>query len=172
MRMIKVLPNKIGYDNRSSQFNKEVDTMLPQIWSNTGSLLSPSRDNFIERILYGYPAFEKNIESIWTPRVDVNETEKAILIDVELPGLDKKDVKVEVKDNTLTLSGERKDERKTEGTECFRIERHYGKFERSFELPENVAHEKVSAEFKDGILTLTLPKTKKALPKQIDIAVK
>ena len=145
--------------------------MLPAIWRNRGSLIGPNFDDFVERFFYGWPAFERQSDVLWTPRVDVSETDKEILLDVEIPGIDKKDIKIEVKDGTLYIFGERKQERKTENTEYSRVERHYGKFERSFGLPETVDVGKVSAKFKDGILELTLPKTEKAKPKEIKVEV-
>jgi len=146
--------------------------MLPELWRNKGTLLGPSMDDFIEKFFYGWPTFEDDSTYSWSPRVDVHETGKEILIDVELPGMEKKDVKVELKNNTLTISGERKSERKSDKNQCCRIERHYGKFERSFGLPETVQPDKVSAEYKNGVLTLTLPKTGKAIPKEVNIEVK
>jgi len=145
--------------------------MLPEIWRNTGSLLAPTMDDFIEKFFYGWPQFEREADISWSPRVDVNESEKEIIIEAELPGISKEDVKVEVKNNTLTISGERKQEKKTEKNNFYRIERHYGKFERSFGLPETVQTDKVNAKFKDGILTLTLPKSEKAIPKEISVNV-
>lgn len=145
--------------------------MLPEIWKNRGSLLAPSVDDFVERFFYGWPTFEKGSDYSWSPRVDIHETDKEITLDVELPGLDKKDITVEVKNNTLTVSGERKSERKSEEGQCSRVERHFGRFERSFGLPDTVATDKVGAEYKNGVLTLTLPKTEKAIPKKVQIAV-
>ena len=146
--------------------------MLPTLWRSRGSLLGPSLEDFVERFFYRWPSFERDTEVSWSPRVDVHETDKDILIGVELPGLDKKDIKVEVNNNTLTISGERKRESKYEDAECCRVERLYGKFERTFGLPENVKTDKLSAEYKNGLLTLTLPKTEKAIPKEIAIEVK
>jgi len=146
--------------------------MLPEIWRNRGSLLGPSLDDFIEKFFYGWPTFDRDADYKWSPRVDIHETDKEIFIDVELPGIDKKDIKVEVKDNTLTISGERRSERKTEDAQSCRVERHYGRFERSFGLPETVDTDKVAAEYRNGVLTLTLPKTEKAIPKEIRVEVK
>jgi len=145
--------------------------MLPEIWRNRGSLLAPTMDDFIEKFFYGWPTFEKENDISWSPRVDIHETEKEIIIDAELPGIAKEDIKVELKNGILTISGERKQEKKTEKGNSYRIERHYGKFERSFGLPETVADDKVNAKFKDGILSLTLPKTEKAIPKEITVNV-
>ena len=146
--------------------------MLPQLWRNTGPLADASIDDFFERFFYGRPSLTSDVETTWIQRVDVNDAEKEILLDIELPGLEKKDIKVEVKNNMLTISGERKQEKKTEDAEYSRVERRYGKFERTFELPANVKSDKVYAEYKNGVLNLTLPKTEKTIPKQIDIAVK
>ena len=146
--------------------------MLPALWRNRGSLVGPSLDDFIVRFFYGWPTFERETDFKWSPRVDVNETDNEITIDVELPGIDKKDVKVEVKNNVLSISGERKKEEKTENAEYSRTESHYGKFERTFGLPETVETDKVSAKYKDGMLALTLPKTEKAKPKEIAVEVK
>ena len=86
--------------------------------------------------------------------------------------MDKKDIKVEVKNDVLAIFGERKDEKKENGKQYSKIERHWGKFERSFMLPETVASDKIAAEFKNGLLTLKLPKTEKALPKEIMVDIK
>ena len=146
--------------------------MLPAILRNSGSLRRPLGDNFIERFFCEGPSYVKETDFNWSPRVDVNETDKDILIDLELPGLDKKDIKVELKDNLLTISGERKEETKHEDAVSCRVERHYGKFERSFGLPDTVATEKLIAEYKNGVLNLTLPKNEKAIPKEIKVDVK
>ena len=145
--------------------------MLPQIWRHRGSLLSPSVDDIFEKFFYGLPSFERNTDMSFSPRVDVHETDKDIQLDVEVPGLEKKDIKVEVKDNTLTISGERKYEKEDKDNESCRIERHYGKFERTFGLPETVKSDKVSASYKNGVLNLKLPKTEKAKPKEITVNV-
>jgi len=146
--------------------------MLPKVWSNRGLLLSPSLDDFVDGFFTRWPSFEGDTEYTWSPRVDVHETDKDILIDVEVPGIEKKDIKIEVKNNNLTISGESKSERKTEEAQCFRVERRYGKFERTFGLPDTVQTDKVTATYKNGILNLTLPKTEKAIPKEVQIEVK
>lgn len=146
--------------------------MLPETWKNRGALSGPNFDDFFDRFFYGWPTQNRDYSGGWSPRVDIHENDKEILLDVEVPGIDKKDIKVEVKNGTLTLSGERKDERKTDSSECCRSERYYGRFERSFSLPDIVETAKVSAEYKNGVLTLTLPKTEKAKPKEIQVAVK
>lgn len=105
----------------------------------------------------------------WAPSVDIRETDEALLVHAELPGIDKKDVKLEVKDGVLTISGERRYEKDVKEENVHRIERSYGSFTRSFSLPTNIDAEKVDAEMKDGVLTVRLPKRESAKPKAIEI---
>ena len=103
----------------------------------------------------------------WAPPVDIYETEDAIVLKAELPGIDPKDVEVRVEDNTLYLKGERNYEKEVNEQNYHRIERSYGSFARSFSLPNSISAEKVKAEYKDGLLTLTMPKREEAKPKTI-----
>ena len=146
--------------------------MLPSLWRKRDSDIVPSLDNFLDKFFYGWPAFESNYDLTWSPNVDINETDNDFILDVELPGIDKKDIKVEVKDDVLLISGERRQEKKTENAKSSRIERHYGKYERTFRLPDTVLTDNLAAKYKDGILTLTLPKTEKVKPKEIAVEVK
>ncbi|MGA2475834.1 MAG: Hsp20/alpha crystallin family protein [Terriglobia bacterium] len=107
----------------------------------------------------------------WAPPVDIYETEDAIVLKAELPGIDPKDVEVRVEDNTLYLKGERNYEKEVNEQNYHRIERSYGSFARSFSLPNSISAEKVKAEYKDGLLTLTMPKREEAKPKTIKIDV-
>ncbi|MGA2606974.1 MAG: Hsp20/alpha crystallin family protein [Terriglobia bacterium] len=107
----------------------------------------------------------------WAPPVDIYETEDAIVLKAELPGIDPQDVEVRVEDNTLYLKGERKYEKEVNEQNYHRIERSYGSFARSFSLPNSISAEKVKAEYKDGLLTLTMPKREEAKPKTIKIDV-
>jgi HSP20 family protein len=119
------------------------------------------------------PGFSKGEISTrtWAPPVDIFENENNIMLKAELPGVDPKDVEVRVEDNTLYLKGERKFERETKEENYHRVERSYGSFARSFSLPNSIDAEKVAAEYKDGLLTLTLPKREEAKPKTIRINV-
>ena len=146
--------------------------MLPTLLRKSGSLFDPAADDIFERFFYGGPAFSGETDVTWTPRVDVTDKEKGIQLDIELPGIDKKDIKVEVKDNVLHISGERNKENKEENAEFSRIERRYGKYERTFGLPDTVDSANVGAKYKDGILTVTLNKLEKALPREIAVEVK
>jgi HSP20 family protein len=107
----------------------------------------------------------------WSPLADITEDEKEYLIKAELPDLKKEDVKVTVENGVLIISGERKLEKEEKGKKYHRVERAYGSFARSFTLPEDADAEKIQAEFKDGILTVRLPKNEKAKPKQIEVQV-
>jgi len=107
----------------------------------------------------------------WLPALDVQEDKDGFTVRVELPGLKREDIEVSLHDGVLSISGERKAETASEGVEVHRQERCYGKFERDLSLPAAVAADKVKAAYKDGILTISLPKTEEARPKQIDVSV-
>lgn len=100
----------------------------------------------------------------WLPRADVQETEKGYVLSVALPGVKKEDVKVDVKDDTLTISGERKAETEEKGRNWLRRETSYGSFCRSFTLPEGLHPEEVKASYADGVLKLAIPKPAGARP--------
>jgi len=107
----------------------------------------------------------------WMPTVDISETDGEYLIKAELPEVRKEDVKVTVEDGVLTLQGERRQEKEEKGKKFHRVERSYGSFVRSFTLPESVDEGAVKAEYKDGVLSLHLPKTERMKPKAIDVKV-
>ena len=107
----------------------------------------------------------------WSPAVDVYEDENEFVIKVELPGINRDDVKVSVNENTLSISGERRVDNEDKRDNYHRIERSYGQFYRSFTLPPNINTEAIGAQFKDGILRLALPKKEEAKPKQIEVKV-
>ncbi len=106
------------------------------------------------------------------PAVDLEETEDAFKITAELPGMTKKDIKITLENNVLSISGEKKAEREEKDKNYHRVERSYGKFHRAFELPGAVNRDKIEAEYKDGILSISVPKTEEAKPKQIEVKVK
>lgn len=107
----------------------------------------------------------------WAPAVDIIEDEKEYLIKVELPEVNKEDVKVTVEGGNLTITGERKAEKEEKNRRFHRVERFYGRFERSFSLPDDAEDGKVNAEFKDGILRVHLAKSEKTRPRQIEVKV-
>jgi HSP20 family protein len=108
-------------------------------------------------------------EKEWYPVVDVFENDTEYKITAELPGMSKKDIHVTMEDHVLTLKGERRYEHEEKDEKCHRLERAYGSFTRSFTLPGAVTEDGIQAKFKDGVLTLVLPKSEEKKPKAIDI---
>jgi HSP20 family protein len=108
---------------------------------------------------------------VWYPAVDILESKEAYLLRAELPGMNKEDFNLELKEGTLTLTGERKSIKPAEGVEYRTVERLNGKFVRSFTLPETVKHDGIEATYKDGILEIRVPKAEEAKPRQIQITV-
>jgi HSP20 family protein len=114
--------------------------------------------------------FESPLRS-WVPALEVREDKDGFVIRAELPGLKREEIEVSLQDGALVISGERTAEKVEEGVEVHRQERFYGKFQRALTLPRPVAADKIKAQYKDGVLTITLPKAEEAKPKQIDISV-
>ncbi len=106
----------------------------------------------------------------WTPVVDIYETEDNFMVKAELPGVKKEDVSVNIENGLLTIKGEKKSE--TEDKKHHRVECTYGTFIRSFTLPQSISEEKIEAEYKNGVLHLTLPKAEEAKPNQIEVKIK
>lgn len=109
--------------------------------------------------------------SPWVPAVDVFQDKDNVYIKAELPGMKKEDIEVSLHEGTLTVSGERKQDTRHEKAEVYREERFVGRFQRTFTLGTPVAADKVKAEYRDGILSVTLPKAEEAKPKQIQVNV-
>ena len=107
----------------------------------------------------------------WAPAVDIFETENELVVKADLPDVNEKDIDVRVENNTLTVRGERKFEEKTEKENYLRVERTYGSFSRSFSLPNTVNNEAIKADYKNGVLTVTLPKRAESKPKQVKVNV-
>ena len=130
-------------------------------WNPTRSLMTDFDRIFDSMFTHDLPQFSST--KSWMLAVDVNETETEFFLSADMPGLDKKDVSVDIHDGVITIKGERTidNEKSTDG---YRIrERQLGSFNRSFRLPDNVNEDKVAAKFKNGVLTVTLPKTKEIL---------
>ncbi len=109
----------------------------------------------------------------WAPSVDISETDTAYLIKGEIPGVKKEDVKVTIENGMLTIQGERKQEKEEKGKKFHRVECSYGSFMRSFQMPDDADEDKVTAEFKDGMINVTLAKSAQAQqkPKTINVTV-
>jgi HSP20 family protein len=110
-------------------------------------------------------------EGVWTPSVDVSEDKDNVIIKAEMPGMKKDDVKISVQDNMLILEGEKKQEKEEKEKNYHRIERSYGSFCRSFQLPTTVKTDKIKASYKEGVLSVTLPKSEEVKPKEIPISI-
>ena len=138
-------------------------------WNPTRSLMTDFDRIFDSMFSQDLPRFP--LGQSWTPAVDVNETETEFFLSADMPGLDKKDVSVDIHDGIITIKGER-DIDNEKSTDGYRIrERQLGSFNRSFRLPDNVNEDKVAAKFKNGVLTVTLPKTKEILPEGRQIKI-
>jgi HSP20 family protein len=109
--------------------------------------------------------------SVWTPPVDIFETENEVVVKAELPEVNQKDIEIQVENSTLTLRGERRFDKEVKQESFHRIERPYGTFARSFTLPTTIDQEKIRADYKDGILRVVMPKREETKPKQIRVAV-
>ena len=109
--------------------------------------------------------------SDWAPRVDIGETDKAFTIKADIPGVKREEVKISIEDRVLSIRGESRQEKENKDEKMHRIERFYGSFSRSFTLPENVDIDKIDAAFKDGLLTLVIPKSDVARPKSVEVKI-
>ena len=133
--------------------------------TNPFSFLQREIDRLFEGVTRSIPGFATTT----MPSMDISETDKAIEITAELPGLEKKDVELNVADNLLTIRGEKKNEREEKNKDYHLVERSYGSFSRSVELPAGVRSEDISAEIANGVLRVTVPKPTPKQAKQIEI---
>lgn len=113
---------------------------------------------------------ENGAAALWSPSVDVSETPDNFIVRAELPGMQREDIDLEVENNVLVIRGERKFEKQSDSESFHFTERSYGSFFRSFTLPKNVDSESITAEYKDGMLTVTLPKREEVKPKKVEIS--
>ena len=114
---------------------------------------------------------EDRLLGVWNPPLDVFQDKDHVFVKVELPGMKKEDIHISLHDNALTISGERKHEREVKEGDGYRSERFFGRFHRSVTLPVTVQPNNVTAQYKDGILAVTLAKAEEAKPKQIEVKV-
>ena len=120
----------------------------------------------IDQLFNEWPARQ----TAWHPTVDVHEDDNAFVVSAELPGITAEDVKISLEDNVLTISGDKKQEKDEKDPHYFRTDRTYGSFKRSFRLPTTVDADKITATYKDGVLTIILAKAEDAKPREIPIA--
>lgn len=126
-------------------------------------------DSLFDRFFEGWPFELTSTESQWVPSVDLSETNKEYIVRAEIPGVDPKDFDISLNNNVLTIRGERKHEKETKDEDFHRIERVYGTFTRSIQLPGEVKEDKVSANYKNGVLEIILPKVKEEAVKKIPV---
>ncbi len=140
-------------------------------WRETRDLTSFRRemDRLFDRFFEGWPFRLGSEDGYWLPSVDVSETGKEVIVKAEVPGMDPKNIDVSLHDNVLTIRGERKQEKEEKEEDFHRIERSYGAFCRSIALPAQVDPDKVKAEYKHGVLSIRLPKTKEEAVKKIEV---
>lgn len=143
---------------------------FPQL-SSSFDRLSSLRDEVNRLFDFSLPARDSGLFSGWSPALDVFDDKDSLVVKVELPGLKKDEINISLHEGVLTVSGERKRETEKKEGESFRSERYFGKFQRSVTLPTAVNSNSVSAAYKDGVLTVELPKAEEAKPKQIAVSV-
>lgn len=112
---------------------------------------------------------EEGTSAVWAPRTDLAETDNAFNLRVDVPGMTKEDISINLQDNTLTISGERSSERTEEGEEYVRVERAFGNFHRTFTLPDAVDQKNIEATYENGVLKISIPKTEESTRRQIEI---
>lgn len=142
----------------------------PSLWNWSGfDQLNDLRDE-INRLFEPLDANgSSGAFNTWAPALDLHEDKDNLILRAELPGLKKEDIEISLHENAVTISGERKNEKKYEGANTSREERFFGRFTRSLNLPKTVDAGKVKATYVDGVLTVTLPKAEEAKPRQIQI---
>jgi HSP20 family protein len=152
-------------------FTEGESTMNIVRWNPFGevSLLQNQMNRLFEGALKGWPG-DATGTSNWIPAVDIYESENELVVNLDLPGVEPKDVDVSVENNILTIRGERRFEEKQEKENYHRVERSYGTFARSFTLSTRVDADKIRANYHAGVLSVTLPKAEAAKPKKIQIA--
>lgn len=130
-------------------------------------------ENLPSRFIRKFPRFKwmTEVETVW-PAVDMFEKAEEIVVKAEVPGIDKKNIKISVSENMLTIKGEMKKEEEVKEEDYYYSERSYGSFSRSLRLPAKVLEGKISAEFKDGIIEVHLPKAAESKPKEIKVDIK
>lgn len=151
-------PYKAGEEHPLASFQREMNRLFEDFFSHS---LAPS------------PFFEESglLPGTFTPKIDMRETDKEILLSAELPGLNEKDFDLTLDKDTLTIRGEKKEEAEEKGKGFYSVERRFGSFQRTIPLPVEVIPEKAKATYEKGVLKIALPKTEKAQSERIKIKV-
>jgi len=151
--------------------------MLPSLWKEEELFPMFQLRTGIDKLFEDFFSQDKMLAPFRTngkllPAIDVKETEEAITVDAEMPGLKQEEIKVNVEEGILTISAERKEEKDEKAKNVHRLERYYGQMERKLALPASVEEGKVEALYKDGVLRITMPKKASAKPKAVTVKVK
>jgi HSP20 family protein len=147
-------------------------TLAP--WRSLWELRFPTLKDEMDKLFedfFGRTGFPSIAEGGWLPAVDVHETKKDVVITLDLPAINPKEISISIIDNRLTIKGERKKEEETKEENYYKSERVYGTFQRVVQLPAEVLGDKAKATYKDGVLKIIVPKSQKVLPKEIKIEV-
>ena len=143
-------------------------------WNPTSDMMSHRMGRLFDEMLgngFRRTLEERSLRGAWMPAINILERDEAVVMTADLPGLKPEDVEVTVDEGTLTIRGERKLEEASEGETYHRVERHYGAFERSFNLPTSIDSSKIEARFSNGEMILTLPKREEAKPRSIKVEI-
>jgi HSP20 family protein len=140
------------------------------MWEVRFPTLKDEMDKLFEDF-FGKTFFPSAGEGSWLPAVDIHETKKDVVVILDVPAIDPKEVSIAIVDDKLTIKGERKREEETKEETYYRTERVYGTFQRIIQLPVEVVGDKAKATYKDGVLKITVPKSQKAVPKEVKIAI-
>jgi HSP20 family protein len=127
---------------------REVDSLFDRFFNRTG---------------------DDDSSAVWAPQTDLVETDEDFQLRLDVPGMSKEDIDINLQNGTLTVSGERTSERTDEGEDYVRVERAFGNFHRTFTLPDAVDHENIEATYEDGVLSINVPKTEESTRRQIEI---
>lgn len=139
-------------------------------WTPFRDLVTREKMNRIFEDAFTSRGEEKDMAaSNWTPSVDIHENESELVLSAEVPGIEDKDIEIEIENNTLSIKGERKIEKETKEENYHCIERSYGSFYRSFTLPTNVNQDNIKAEYDNGVLRISLPKKPELKPKKVKV---
>ena len=139
-------------------------------WTPFRDLVTREKMNRIFEDTFTSQGEEKDMAaSNWTPSVDIHENESELVLSAEVPGIEDKDIEIEIENNTLSIKGERKIEKETKEENYHRIERSYGSFYRSFTLPTNVNQDNIKAEHDNGVLRISLPKKPELKSKKVKV---
>ncbi len=143
-------------------------------WRGMWELRFPTLKDEMDKLFedfFGKSFFPLTGEGGWLPAVDIHETKKEVVITMDVPAIDPKEVSISIADDRLTIKGERKREEETKEETCYRTERVYGTFQRIVQLPVEVVGDKAKATYKDGVLKITVPKSQKSTPKEVKVAI-